>query len=322
MSSRVGIGPGQDRPLPAARQGRGRVPALAVAGPRFRRRGGVRDGRRRGRLRCVLLARMPTASATAPARTSSTATRPPAAGASTVLLGTSSLAAAVISGRQRRGDAGRSRTRDGASGSKGATHGEQTLVLRAGGAATTGVGGAVRHGWTSARPSGRRTAPGRSPPAAATGPGRSSPPAPCAQRGRVETVDDDDAGAGLDRRHRLGVQRERAAVVERRRRRAPRSASCRRRGWCHRRWTASRRCRRRRAAFGGADDAVAVGVGGRCRAVALGADVDVLHVRVGLAAERRGQTGHVLGDGRLRPVEGDLNVPDALEWLSAWSWAW
>ena len=51
--------------------------------------------------------------------------------------------------------------------------------------------------------------------------------------------------------------------------------------------------------------------------VPMRTDVDVLHVRVRLAPEGGGQTGEVLGDGRLRAVQRQImTLPEPVEWLS------
>ena len=111
-----------------------------------------------------------------------------------------------------------------------------------------------------------------------------------AERRRVEAVHDDDAGVALDRRDRGRAERDRPAVVN------GRSARCdvQYRAGGGRGRAAGRQRRAdvtvEGSAFGCADNAVAVRVGGRGGARSLGADVDVLHVGIRAARERRRET--------------------------------
>ena len=126
---------------------------------------------------------------------------------------------------------------------------------------------------------------------------------------RVQPVDDDDSGAGLDRLERGLVEREGAPVGV--------GATARGDGQVRRSRSSGRTGRRERRTdravgrhpLGGADDAVLVRVGACGRADALTSDVDVLDVCEGLPGECRGDPqcfeGRRVG-GELVGEPGDL----------------
>src|SRR6478735_5848978 len=125
------------------------------------------------------------------------------------------------------------------------------------------------------------------------------------QGGRIQAVDHDDGGSGLERISSLGVQGESPVVGIG----GAHACDLQVRSGCGAGVPAGGEggadAAVGRCAFGGADDTVFVGVGGHVRAHPLGTDVDVLHVRVRVSVEHGSESGDFLRDGCLVTVDGD-----------------